>query len=131
MKLNDKFKLIEIGNIEREPRLLVSKHNMRFNKPLSAEMDYVDHVKIYLNQEAKLLAIVPCTKSAPGATLFYRKENKKCKNPIWSNQRFIHLLAKNNGWDLEKNSYGLYPEKLDSGGLYFDFSKAKVLSKKK
>lgn len=129
MKLNDKFQLIEIGNIEREPRLLVSKHNMRFNKPLSAQMDYIDHVKIYLNSEDKLLAITPCTKNAPGATKFYKKENNKCKNPIWSNQRFIHLLEKINGWDLEKNSYGLYPERLEDGGLFFNFSKAKVLSK--
>lgn len=73
MKLNDKFQLIEIGNIEREPRLLVSKHNMRFNKPLSAQMDYIDHVKIYLNSEDKLLAITPCTKNAPGATKFFKK----------------------------------------------------------
>ncbi|EOH86726.1 hypothetical protein [Enterococcus pallens] len=129
MKLTDKFKLIEIGNIEKKPRMLVSKHNIRFNKPLSEQMDYTEHVKIYLNQEEQLLAIVPCAKNTIGATKFYKKENRKCKNPTWSNQRFIHLIEKINGWDLQKNSYGLYPGKLDEGGIYFDFSKAKVIPK--
>lgn len=128
MKLSSNFKLIEISNVEREARVLVSRHGIRFNKPCSEMMNYSEYVKVYLNDKEKMLAIVPCNKQTAGATPFYRPANKKCKNASWTNKRFLKVVAKMGGWDLEENSMGLYPRILEDGGLYFDFSEAKEIN---
>lgn len=129
MKLTSKFKLIELTNVEREPRVLVSRHAIRFNKPCSEMLGYAEYVKLYLNDKDGMIALVPCTKQTAGATKFYRPANKKCKNASWGNKRFINLLEKMGKWDLEKKSMGLYPKVLEDGGIYFELSEAKEINR--
>lgn len=125
MKLHNGFKLIELSNVERTPRLLVSKHGLRFNKPLSAMTDYAEYVRVYIDDEKKMLAVVPCKHTDNGATPFYRPKNKKCKTPSWTNKRFLKLVASIGGYDLEQSSVPLKPGLLDGGGIYFELSQVK------
>lgn len=129
MKLTTNFKLIELNNVEREPRVLVSRHGIRFNKPCSELLNYTEYVKVYLNDKEKMIAVIPCTKQTAGATKFYRSTNKKCKNASWTNGRFLNLVAKLGGWDLEQSSIGLFPKVLEDGGIYLDFAEGKKVSR--
>lgn len=104
------------------PTLTLTKNGVGFNKAAILKMDGPYFVRVAINSEKNMLALIPCTEDDEYATAF-AKEGKKTINVRWNSRDFANTVAEMSRWDGKsrgKKVTGLYYA--EENALIFDLN---------
>lgn len=104
MSLDKNFKPFNFN--EGIPRISITSHGMTFNKTVVMKLGYPEHVLLLINEEAKRIAVQPCSQNAPNAAAFYNKAKKSnLQNIRWNASGLLNTIQDLMGWDLSQCGY--------------------------
>lgn len=106
------------------PTLTLTKNGVGFNKAAILKMDGPHFVRVAINAEKNMLALIPCGEDDEYATSF-AKDGKKTINVRWNSRDFANTIAEMAKWDgasRGKKVTGQYYA--DENALIFDLNMA-------
>ena len=106
------------------PTLTLTKNGVGFNKAAILKMDGPHFVRVAINAEQNMLALIACDEDDEYATSF-AKDGKKTINVRWNSRDFANTIAEKCQWDgisRGKKVTGQYLP--DENALIFDLNRA-------
>ncbi len=111
-----------------DPSISVSKNGLTFSKAAIIKLEKPEYVKILMNYEGRMMAIVKCEKDDEGAAGFL-SPSKKVVSVRWNNSDLISSICEMMNWDVKNNIYrvnAIFDK--DQGVLLFDLNTAIITS---
>lgn len=107
----------------------VTENGIAFSKTTVVKMDKVSHVKFYIDENRKRIAIQKAKENEDGAISFYN--NQKIISVRWNNKELLKTLEKMMKWELAGNVYKVDGDYIpEEEAMIFDLNKAEKTSSK-
>ena len=91
---------------EGMPYVSFTQHGVSFNKAVIKKMGFPEYVKLLINEESKMIAILCSSKDEDKAYNFYNKDNKKNVLSVrWNSKDLLNTISELMNWDLQNSSY--------------------------
>jgi len=106
------------------PTLTLTKNGVGFNKAAILKMDGPHFVRVAINAEKNMLALIACDEDDEYATSF-AKDGKKTINVRWNSRDFANTIAEMSQWDGTSRGKKVTGQYLpDENALIFDLNRA-------
>lgn len=107
----------------------ITENGIAFSKTTIIKMDKVSHVKFFIDENNKKIAIQKAMKDDEGAISFYN--NQKIVSVRWNNKELLKTIARMMGWELSGNVYKVDGDYFaEEQAMIFDLKEAEKTSSK-
>lgn len=87
------------------PSISVTDNGLTFSKAAVEKLGCPAYVKLYINDNEKILAIEASEDDASPAIPFYRENNRGIVSVRWNNKDLLNYLSGLMNWDLKTRTY--------------------------
>lgn len=122
---------VKIPYLSGSSFLSVTTNGLNFSGIAVFHMQKPAYVNLFLNEEAKQIAIQKCNKNAEDAIQFYRNEKNLKIGVRFNNREILQMVVRLMGWDLSSFNYkieGVYNE--EEQAMFFDLNNVRKTPKK-
>ena len=104
MSLLENFKPFNFN--EGVPYVSITINGMTFNKSVIMKLEYLEYVRLLIDDETKRIAIQRCEQGTPNAANFYNKKKKSNILSVrWNGRDLLNTIQEIMHWDLSKCGY--------------------------